>query len=131
MTTSTNTAVETIYYKGTMGFVPNLLATIVNFSLLVHPDDHTVSGTVRISDGTDKKTYVGKVSGTVYAAGVGEIVRVLHITGNIPADIKDAPLQLSFEANMALKADWNGEGGFSFLGKHEEGVPVKADVFKL
>lgn len=130
-TANTVTAVETIYFKGTMGFVPNLLATIVNFTLLVHPEEHTVSGTVRINVGTDKKVYSGRVTGTVYAAGIGEIERVLNIKGNIPTDNKFSNVLLPFEANMALKADWNGEGGFSFLGQHEEKVPVNADIFKL
>ena len=109
MATTVNTATETIYYKGTMGFVPNLLATIVNFSLLVHPEDHTVSGTVRISVGTDKKVYSGRVTGTIYSTGIGDIVRVLYIQGNIPTDNKFSNVLLPFEANMALKADWNGE----------------------
>ncbi|MDY0780298.1 DUF1842 domain-containing protein [Tenacibaculum sp. IB213877] len=131
MATTANTAVETIYYKGTMGFVPNLLATIFNFSLLVHPEEHTVSGTVKINVGIDKKVYFGKVTGAVYSTGLGDIVRVLNIQGNIPTDNKFSNVLLPFEANMALKADWNGEGGFSFLGQHEQNVPIKADIFKL
>ncbi|WP_043706449.1 DUF1842 domain-containing protein [Tenacibaculum ovolyticum] len=131
MSTTINTAVETVYFKGTMGFVPNLLATIVNFSLLVHPENHTVSGTVTINVGTDKKTYTGKVTGTVYSTGYGDIVRVLSLNGSIPSDNKLTPLQFPFEANMALKADWSGTGGFSFQGYHEEKVPVKADTFNL
>ncbi len=131
MSTTINTAVETIYYKGTMGFAPNLLATLVNFSLLVHPEDHTVSGTVTINVGTDKKTYTGKVTGTVYSTGFGDIVRVLSLKGSIPSDNKLTPLEFPFEANMALKADWSGTGGFSFQGQHEEKVPVTANTFNL
>ncbi|KAB1157424.1 DUF1842 domain-containing protein [Tenacibaculum aiptasiae] len=131
MSTTVDTAVETIYFKGTMGFAPNLLATIVNFSLLVHPENHTVSGTVTINVGTDKKSYTGKVSGTVYSTGLGDIVRVLSLKGSIPSDNKLTPLQFPFEANMALKADWNGEGGFTFQGKHEEKVPVNGHIFNL
>ena len=131
MSTTTNTAVETVYFKGTMGFPPNLLATVVNFSLLVHPENHTVSGTVTINVGTDKKSYTGKVNGTVYSTGFGDIVRVLNLKGNIPSDNKLTPLEFPFEANMALKADWNGEGGFSFQGQHEEKVPVTATSFNL
>jgi len=131
MSTTINTGIETVYFKGTMGFAPNLLATIVNFSLLVHPTNHTVSGTVTINVGTDKKTYTGKVTGTVYSTGYNDVVRVLGLKGSIPSDNKLTPLQFPFEANMALKADWNGTGGFSFQGQHEEKVPVIADTFNL
>ncbi|TCP28430.1 uncharacterized protein DUF1842 [Tenacibaculum skagerrakense] len=131
MATTVKTTTETIYYKGTMGFAPNLLATVVNFSLLVHPDNHTVSGTVRINVGTDKKSYSGKVSGTVYATGLNDIVKVISLHGHIPSDNKLTPLEFPFEANMALKADWSGEGGFSFQGQHDEKVPVKGSVFNL
>lgn len=128
---STNATIETIYYKGTLGFSPNLLATIVNFSLLIHPEDHSLSGTVKINIGTNKKTYTGKVTGTVYSTGFGNIVRVLSLKGNISSDNKLTPLEFPFEANMALKEDWNGAGGFSFQGQHEEEVPVTANTFNL
>lgn len=114
-----------------MGFVPNLLATIVNFPLLVQPENHTVSGTTTINVGADKKTYIGKVTGTVYSTGYGDIARVLSLNGSIPSDNKLTPLQFPFEANMALKADWNGEGGFTFQGQHQEKVPVTANTFNL
>lgn len=131
MSTTTNTAVETIYYEGTIGFAPNLLATIVNFSLLVHSEDHSVTGSVKINVGTDKKTYTGKVTGTVYSTGFGEYVRIISLKGSIPSDNKLTPLQFPFEATMSLKTDWNGTGGFSFQGQHEEKIPVTADIFKL
>ena len=131
MATTTNTVIETIYHKGTIGFAPNPLATLINFSLVVHPEDHSVSGTVKINVGTDKKTYAGKVTGTVYSTGFGNIVRVLSLKGNIPSDNKLTPLFFPFEANMALKTDWNGKGGFSFQGKSEEEVPVTANTFNL
>lgn len=131
MSTTIDTTVETVYFKGIIGFAPNLLATVVNFSLLVHPENHTVSGTVTINVGTNKKSYTGKVTGTVYSTGFGDIVRVLSLKGNIPSDNKLTPLEFPFEANMALKTDWNGEGGFSFQGQHEEKVPVTGNTFNL
>ncbi|AUC16157.1 hypothetical protein BTO06_13745 [Tenacibaculum sp. SZ-18] len=124
-----DTALETIYYKGTMGFAPNPLATVVNFSLLLNYEDNSVSGTVKINVGTDKKSYTGKVSGKVYSTGLNGFLRVLSLQGNIPSDDKLTPLEFPFEANMALKADWSGEGGFSFQGQHEENVPVKGSIF--
>ncbi|WP_442265305.1 DUF1842 domain-containing protein [Tenacibaculum sp. ZS6-P6] len=128
---TTALATKTVYFKGLMGFAPNLLATVVNFSLLVHSDKHTVSGTVKINVGTDKKSYSGKVSGTVYATGLNDIVRVISLQGHIPSENKLTPLEFPFEANMALKADWSGEGGFSFQGQHDEKVPVKGSTFNL
>ena len=131
MSTIKNTEFEFIHYKGTMGFVPNPLATIVNFSLMINQEDHTVNGTVRISVGTDKKTYSGKVTGTAFSTGFNDIVRILSIKGEIPSNDKFTPLLFPFEANMALKADWSGQGGFSFQSQHEAELPVKGSVSDL
>jgi len=129
--TSVVTKTETLYYKGSMGFLANPLDTIVEFSLLVDSEKHTVNGNVTITDGATKETYSGKVSGSTYPAGLGGISRLINITGSIPNSNPLTPLQLPFEANMALKADWDGKGGFTFLGKHHDDVEVKGSIFKL
>ena len=64
------------------------LATIVNFSLMINQEDHTVNGTVRINVGTDKKTYSGKVTGTIFSTGFNDIVRIPSIKGEIPSNDK-------------------------------------------
>ena len=128
---TTALATETVYFKGSMGFIANPLGTMVDFSLLVDSDKHTVTGNVTITDGATKESYSGRVSGTTYPAGYGDIVRLINITGSIPGSNPLTPIQFPFEANMALKADWDGKGGFTFLGKHHDDVEVQGSIFKL
>jgi len=128
---TTEIAKETVYYTGTIGFAPNLLSTVVNFSLLVHPYNNSVSGTVKINVGTTKESYIGEVTGKTYATGLGDSVRLLRINGNIPSNSPITPLNFPFEATMNLKADWDGKGGFSFLGEHKEDQPVSGKKYVL
>lgn len=128
---TTEIAIRTVYFNGTIGNVTDPLATIIHFSLLVHPSDHTVSGTIRISQGAGKETYHGQITGKTYAIDSNNFVRLISLNGTIPSSNKLTPLLFPFDAILSLKKDWNGIGGFYFLGKHKEEVPVNATIFNL
>lgn len=110
---------------GTIGFAPDLNASIVNFSLLVNEDTHQVSGSVEIQvNPPEEKPYSGTVTGTAYATGYGDYVEVIAIQGTIPSNNKLTPIEFPFNAHMALKADGSGIGGFNFQTTHLEDQPV-------
>ena len=110
---------------GTIGFAPDLNASIVNFNLMVDPETHKVNGSVQIQvNPPEEKPYSGNVTGTVYATGYGEYVQVIAIQGTIPSNNLLTPINFPFNAHMALKADGSGVGGFNFRGQHLEDQPV-------
>ncbi len=127
-----NTITQTIYFKGMMGEVTDPLSPVLNFSLLVHPSENTVSGTVKltISDGQEE-IYSGQVAGTTHASGFKDVVRLINIRGNFPPQYKLSGIVLPFETNMSLDSDWDGSGGMTFKGRNYENLPIKASIFNL
>ncbi|CAL2091412.1 DUF1842 domain-containing protein [Tenacibaculum sp. 190524A05c] len=129
---NTNTITKTIYFKGVMGEIADPLSPVLQFSLLVHPYENTVSGTVKltISNG-EEEVYSGQVTGSTHASGFKESVRLINIRGNFPPQHKLSGIVLPFETNMSLDSDWNGSGGMTFKGRNYEKLPIKASIFNL
>ncbi len=111
--------------KGTIGNVGMPGAPIVEFSLVVVPSTHTVSGTVYISQAIENGNYTGQVTGTIYATGLGSVTQVVAIHGAVTPASGIMPIEIPFEAHMAIDNSWNGTGGFSYGATHVENVPVK------
>lgn len=132
MATTANTTTQTVYFKGTMGEVANPLSPLLTFSLLIHPEENTVDGTVKltISNG-DEEVYSGQVTGVTHATGLNDVVRLISIRGNFPPQNKLSGIVLPFEAHMALNSDWKGSGGITFRGKNYENLPINGDTFNL
>lgn len=115
--------------KGTIGNAGMPGAPIANFNLVVVPSQHTVSGTVVITQaiqGPDSHIVV-QVTGKIYAAGLGKYTQLVSLQGQyvqtVPPPAIGAFLA-DFNAHMAIDASWNGVGGFSYWQHDIENVPV-------
>ena len=69
--------------------------------------------------------YSGQVTGTIYATGFGNVTQVVAVRGTIHSD-GPTPIEIPFEAHLAIDGSWNGTGGFSYGNVHVENVPVVA-----
>lgn len=112
--------------KGTIGNVGMPGAPIVEFALVVVPSAHKVSGSVSVRQATENGNYTGHVTGTIYSTGYGNVTQVVALQGNITPASGLMPIEIPFEAHMAIDGSWNGTGGFSYLTVHVENVPVKS-----
>lgn len=117
--------------QGTIGNVGMPGAPIAHFSLVVVPSQHSVSGTVVITQaiqGSDSNISV-QVTGKIYATGLGQYTQVVSLSGQyvqtVPPPAIGAFLA-NFNANMAIDGSWNGVGGFSYWQHDIENVPVKS-----
>ncbi|BFM42402.1 hypothetical protein CFS9_10430 [Flavobacterium sp. CFS9] len=117
--------------KGTIGNVGTPGAPIASFSLVVVPSQHSVSGTVVITQaipGPDSHIVV-HVKGRIYAAGFGKITQVVSLSGQYVQSVPPPAIGsflANFEAHLAIDNSWNGTGGFSYWNHHIENVPVKS-----
>lgn len=117
--------------KGTIGNVGMPGAPVANFNLVVVPSQHSVSGTVVITQaipGPDSNIVV-HVTGKIYSTGLGNITQVVSLNGEYMQCVPPPAIGCflaQFNANMAIDASWNGTGGFSYLQHDIEKVPVKA-----
>ena len=117
--------------QGTIGNVGTPGAPIATFSLVVVPSQHTVTGTVVITqavNGPDSHIVV-QVKGKIYAAGLGQFTKVVSLHGqyiqSFPPPAIGAFLA-DFDAHLAIDNAWNGKGGFSYYQHQIENVPVTA-----
>jgi hypothetical protein len=118
--------------RGTLGSTVNLNSPVVNFSLMADSETRKVHGSVQINLGEPgDKPYKGNVTGTLYATGFGPYDKVISLDGYIPSNNPITPIEFGFNANMALKADGNGVGGFNFKGNHFEELPVTYKIMEL
>lgn len=122
MSTSTNLA-GAYLAQGTIGNVGMPGAPIVHFSFVVVPSQHKVSGSVEVTQAIQNGNYSGQVSGTLYATGFGTVTQVVAVRGTIHSD-GEMPIEIPFEAHLAIDGSWNGTGGFTYANTHVEGVPV-------
>lgn len=122
MSTQTNLA-GAYLAQGTIGNVGMPGAPIVNFSFVVVPGQHKVSGSVHVTQATQNGNYSGQVSGTLYATGFGNVTQVVAVNGTIHSD-GDMPIEIPFEAHLAIDGSWNGTGGFAYANVHVNAVPV-------
>lgn len=111
--------------NGTIGNVGLPGAPIVHFALVVVPGQHSVSGSVQITQAVENGNYRGRVEGTIYATGYGNYTQVVAVRGLI-SPIGPMPLEIPFEAYLAIDNSWNGVGGFNYGSVHLADVPVKA-----
>lgn len=115
--------------KGTIGNVGKPGAPIATFSLVVVPSQHSVTGTVVITQavaGPDSHIVV-QVKGKIYSTGFGKFTQVVSLQGqyvqSFPPPAIGAFLA-DFDAHLAIDNAWNGEGGFSYYQHQIEKVPV-------
>ena len=117
--------------KGTIGNVGTPGAPIASFSLVVVPSQHSVSGTVVITQaiqGPDSRIVV-PVTGKIYATGIGKVTQVVGLKGQYVHSVPPPAIGsflADFDAHLAIDNEWNGTGGFSYFGHTIENVPVKA-----
>lgn len=109
----------TIGNKGTPG------APTVDFSLVVVPGAHKVSGMVACKQATAGGNYTGHVTGTIYSTGFGPVTQVVALHGTVTPSSGTMPIEIPFEAHMAINGAWSGTGGFSYANVHVDNVPVK------
>ena len=122
MSTQTN-LVGAYLAQGTIGNVGMPGAPIVHFSFVVVPSQHKVSGSVHITQATQNGNYSGQVTGTLYATGFGNVTQVVAVRGSVHSD-GEMPIEIPFEAYLAIDGSWNGTGGFTYANTHVENVPV-------
>ncbi|AXG71677.1 hypothetical protein KORDIASMS9_03934 [Kordia sp. SMS9] len=123
---------STLIIRGTMGSTVNLNSPIVNFNLTADPETHKVHGSVEITLGNPgDKPYKGNVTGTLYATGFKQFVKVISLNGYIPSNNPITPIEFGFNANMGLEADGEGVAGFNFKGQHFEELPVTYKIMEL
>ncbi|CAM4370535.1 DUF1842 domain-containing protein [Flavobacterium terrigena] len=121
---STQSNLEGAYLaQGTIGNVGMSGAPVVNFSFVVVPSQHKVTGSVHVTQAIQNGNYSGQVTGTIYATGFGSVTQVVAIKGMIHSD-GDMPIEIPFEAHLAIDGSWNGTGGFAYANTHIENVPV-------
>lgn len=109
--------------QGTIGNVGMPGAPIVHFSFVVVPSQHKVSGAVQITQATENGNYSGQVTGTLYATGLGNVTQIVAVKGTIHSE-GVTPIEIPFEAHLAIDGSWNGTGGFSYANTLVESVPV-------
>jgi hypothetical protein len=117
--------------QGTIGNVGTPGAPIATFSLVVVPSQHSVTGTVVITQaipGPDSRIVV-QVTGKIYATGIGKVTQVVGLQGEYVHSVPPPGLGsflAKFDAHLAIDNEWNGTGGFSYYQHNIENVPVKA-----
>jgi hypothetical protein len=115
--------------SGKIGNVGVPGAPIASFSLVVVPSQHSVSGTVVITQAVNgpNSRIVIQVTGKISATGFGKFTQVVALQGqyvqSFPPPAIGAFLA-DFDAHMAIDNAWNGAGGFSYWKEHIENVPV-------
>lgn len=118
-----NTMAGAYLAKGTIGNLGTPGAPIVEFSLVVVPSTHKVSGEVHVTQAVEGGSYSGRVEGTIYSTGLGNVTQIVALKGQISSDGPVIGL-FPFEAHMAMDGSWKGTGGFNYLNVHVEDVPV-------
>ncbi|RKR10825.1 uncharacterized protein DUF1842 [Flavobacterium sp. 90] len=117
--------------QGTIGNVGTPGAPIAKFSLVVVPSQHSVTGTVVITQaiqGPDSHIVVN-VTGKIYGAGIGKFTQLVSLHGEYVHSVappKIGSFLAKFDANLAIDNAWNGIGGFSYYQHNVENVPVTA-----
>lgn len=117
--------------KGTIGNVGTPGAPVASFSLVVVPSQHSVSGTVVITQaiqGPDSRIVV-EVTGKIYSTGLGNVTQVVSLKGQYIHSVPPPAIGsflANFDAHLAIDNAWNGTGGFSYFGNNVENVPVKS-----
>jgi hypothetical protein len=117
--------------KGTIGNVGMPGAPVASFSLVVVPSQHSVSGTVVITQaiqGPDSRIVV-EVTGKIYSTGIGKVTQVVGLKGQYIHSVPPPAIGsflANFDAHLAIDNEWNGTGGFSYFGHNVENVPVKS-----
>ncbi|TDO77341.1 uncharacterized protein DUF1842 [Flavobacterium chryseum] len=115
--------------KGTIGNVGTPGAPIATFSLVVVPSQHTVSGTVVITqavNGPDNHIVI-PVKGKIYATGFGQFTQIVSLQGQYVQSFPPPAIGsflADFDAHFAIDNAWNGTGGFSYYKHQIENVPV-------
>jgi hypothetical protein len=115
--------------NGTIGNVGTPGAPIAKFSLVVVPSQHSVSGTVVITQaipGPDSHIVV-QVKGQIHATGFGQFTKVVGLYGQYVHAVSPPAIGAflaDFSANLAIDNAWNGTGGFSYYGHNIDKVPV-------
>ncbi|KAF2513425.1 DUF1842 domain-containing protein [Flavobacterium foetidum] len=115
--------------KGTIGNVGTPGAPIATFSLVVVPSQHTVTGTVVITQavqGPDSHIVV-QVKGRIYSTGFGNFTQVVSLQGQYVQSFPPPAIGsflADFNAHLAIDNAWNGTGGFSYYQHQIENVPV-------
>jgi hypothetical protein len=118
--------------KGTIGNVGTPGAPIATFSLVVVPSQHSVSGTVVITqaiNGPDSHIVV-QVTGKIYSAGIGNYTQVVSLNGQYVQSFPPPAIGsflADFNAHLAIDNAWNGKGGFSYYQHQIENVSVTAE----
>jgi hypothetical protein len=121
---SAQTKLEGAYLaQGTIGNIGMPGAPEVHFSFVVVPSQHKVNGSVQVTQATQNGNYSGQVTGTLYATGFGNVTQVVAVSGSIHSD-GDTPIEIPFEAHLAIDGAWSGTGGFAYANTHIENVPV-------
>jgi hypothetical protein len=115
--------------KGTIGNVGMPGAPIASFSLVVVPSQHSVTGTIVITQaiqGPDSHIVVN-VKGKIYATGFGKVTQVIGLQGEYVHSVPPPAIGsflAKFDAHLAIDSAWNGTGGFSYYQHTIENVPV-------
>ncbi|MEZ0128722.1 DUF1842 domain-containing protein [Flavobacterium sp. LBUM151] len=115
--------------NGTIGNVGTPGAPIAKFSLVVVPSQHTVSGTVVITqsvNGPDSHLVI-PVKGKINATGFGQFTQVVSLHGQYVQSFPPPAIGsflADFDAHFAIDNAWNGTGGFSYWKHNVENVPV-------
>ncbi|WP_296943298.1 DUF1842 domain-containing protein [uncultured Massilia sp.] len=99
-------------------------APVASLALVVTPASRKITGYVEITQATQGGNYSGPVQGTMFSTGLGEVTQVAALTGMIHAD-GPMPIEIPFEAHLAITKDWTGTGGFSYANVHVDHVPLK------
>ena len=115
--------------EGKIGNVGTPGAPIATFSLVVVPSQHTVSGTVVITqaiNGPDNHIVI-PVKGKIYSTGFGNFTQVVSLHGQYVQSFPPPAIGsflADFDAHFAIDNAWNGTGGFSYYKHTIENVPV-------
>lgn len=122
------TLIETAYLtKGTIGNVGMPGAPIVHFSLVVSPEQHTVSGIVEIAQAIDKPSIKLNVAGNIRYTGYGDVTKIVNLSGEYVVSVQPPAIGSyleKFTAYLDVNNEWNGIGGFTYGNQKINDVPV-------
>ncbi len=113
----TEKLLESTYFKKGIIGVESPGATIVHFSLVVYPQNETVSGIVEIIKSTGERSIIVNVSGTIRSVDYGNTSKIINLYGGYMISVSPpgvGSFKEYFSAYLDINNQWKGIGGFTF-----------------
>ena len=127
---NTKVPIGLYFVKAAIGNIGMPGAPVVNLALTVQAASGQVSGIAEITQALPppQGNYRFPVSGQIYQTGLGKNQQLVSLKGQFVVSVPPPAIGsylADFTSALSVDQDWNGQGGFTYLNTHVEGVPVK------